>query len=269
MLYLTYDEYVGNESNIRVLGRKPQVDYPEHCHDFSELVLVCHGSGTHIVNGQQSLLLPNSICCVSERDYHQYLDTKDVHLVNVLYSKSNLNIHSCCVDVIKKLESEQNNFLITQSAFQPIFNLALAIEKEQNNQRKNTKVMVNLLFEQLLLCIERLDSRVTENSPVINALVYLANHYADPDLSVAIVCEQFKVTPKALAKEISQLTGMSTNRFINHLRIRHAIGRLRQGESVTSVAFECGYTDSNYFSSKFKTVTGINPSAFRKQTLVN
>lgn len=265
MLFLSSEEYVGNAGNIRVLSRQPQLDYPEHCHDFSELVLVSSGSGTHIVNGKQSLLLPNSVSCISEKDYHQFTDNKDVYLVNVLYSKRDLHINQRCAQVIEQLEQQTCQFFITHDAFQPLFQLAQSIEREQEKGFKNGDVMITLLFEQLLLCIDRLDARMLENSPMMNAIVYLSNHYMEPDLSVGAVCEQFSIAAKSLGKEITRLTGLSTNKFINHLRIRHAMRELELGESVTEVAFNCGYTDSNYFSSKFKAVTGATPTGYLKQ----
>ncbi len=264
MLLLKSQEYVGAASSVRVLRRQPQVDYPEHGHDFSELVLVCSGSGIHVINDQQRVILPSSINCITERDYHLYDHTHDVNLLNICYEKERLNINPCCVEIIKRLESDLSRVLVTQQAFSMILCTAQQLEEEQNKPQKNSQVMCSLLFEQLLIQIERLNVNHDAHSPVMQAVVYLCDHYCDNSLSIAALCDQFAITQKALNHKLMQLSGLSTNKFVNLLRIKHAQRLLRQGKSITQVAFDVGYNDSNYFSTKYKFLTGHKPSQMFK-----
>ena len=39
---------------------------------------------------------------------------------------------------------------------------------------------------------------------------------------------------------------------------------LETGMSITEIAFECGYDNSNYYGDAFKKVNGVSPSTFRK-----
>ncbi len=265
MLLLKSDEYVGPEKSVKVLSRTPQQDYPEHCHDFSELVLVRSGSGIHIVNGHQSVLLPNTIACVSEKDYHLYADNKDVTLLNILYNKSHLALSRVAADIIKRFESQHSHFIINDEAFNRLFFIGQQIRSEQDSNLPHSQMMVSLLFEQLLLFLERLDSDKYQANPVMQAVIYLCNNFYDQNLSVHNICDIFKITSKSLNSELSQLTGMSTNRYINQLRIRKAMILLKKGLSITDVAYQVGYNDSNYFSTKFKTVTGQLPTAYVHQ----
>lgn len=262
MLFLKSDDYVGHENSLSILSRDPQLDYPEHSHDFCELILVNSGVGSHIVNDDFSVMLPNTIACVSDKDYHLFNDCRDLSLINVAYKKASVSIGSHAFDVIKKLEQDQNSFIILENDFNQLHDIALKIEEEQTRKDVHSEIMASLLFEQLLLSIDRLSLKAFDNSPVMQAVIYLCNNYYNQDLSVNHVCEIFKVSPKVLSNKIVQLSGLSTNRFINRLRIHRAIPMLRSGRAITEVAFSVGYNDSNYFSTKFKTVTGSSPREF-------
>ncbi|MCE0495883.1 helix-turn-helix domain-containing protein [Vibrio salinus] len=262
MLFLKSDEYVGHKTSVNILSRDPQLDYPEHSHDFCELILVSSGIGSHTVNDKFSVMLPNTVACVSEKDYHQFSDVHDLVLLNVAYKKEFLSIGNDSVDVIKKLENDSSHFMVLENDFKRINHIALKIKEERENQGIHSGVMTSLLFEQLLLSIDRLSIGAFDNSPVMQAVIYLCNNYHIQSLSVNRVSEMFKVSPKVLSNKLVQLTGLSTNRFINHLRVRRAVPMLRRGRSITDVAFSVGYNDSNYFSTKFKAVTGMSPRSF-------
>jgi AraC family L-rhamnose operon regulatory protein RhaS len=262
MLILKSDEYVGHKASVNILSREPQLDYPEHTHDFCELILVSSGIGSHMVNDNFSIMLPNTIACVSEKDYHQFADGHDLILLNVAYKKEYLSVGSHSADVIKKLENQQNHFMILEEDFKPINALALRIKAEHQRNDVHSDVMASLLFEQLLLSIDRLNVGAFDKSPVMQAVIYLCNNYYHQELSVHHICDMFKVSPKVLSHKIVQLTGLSTNRFINHLRVRRAVPMLKRGQPITEVAFNVGYNDSNYFSTKFKSVTGFSPREY-------
>ncbi len=262
MLILKSDEYVGHESSIKALNRDPQSDYPEHCHDFSELVLVSAGSGIHIVNGHQSVVLPNTVACVSDHDYHQYADNNNVTLLNILYNKHRLSISRPAADVIKRLEDNRSHFLINENAFQHLDYIGQQIRHEQFSGSLHSNAITSLLFEQLLLCIDRFHSDRYQGCPVMQAVIYLCNNYKQQDLSVNQICDLFKISTRSLSNKLLELTGMSTNRFLNQLRIRKAMTLLQIGLSVTEVAYQVGYNDSNYFSTKFKSITGKVPKSY-------
>lgn len=264
VLRLKSDEYVGQNSFIKVLSREPQLDYPEHCHDFSELVLVSSGSGTHIINGNQSVVLPNTVACVSERDYHQYIDNKDVTLLNILYNKNTLSVSRSVADIIRRLETNNHHFLITDNAFTRLNAIGQQMQQEQQSAEIHSAMMIQLLFDQLMLTLDRLAIDQQQHTPVIQAIIYLCNNFTDQNLSVQLICGMFQVSQKSMSNQLVKMTGLSTNPFINQLRIRKARSLLLQGNSITDVAFRVGYNDSNYFSTKFKNITGQTPRAFLK-----
>ncbi len=264
MLQLTSEEYVGKHTNIRIVERSPQPDFPEHCHNFSELVLVRSGHGMHVVNGEQMVILPNTMTCISNHDYHLFCENNNVMLLNIMYNKDRLSLNSQTVDVIKNLESDSQGFVVNEFAFKKIYAIAEQIKNEHNLDDVYSNQMQSLLFEQLVLMIGRLSFNKYQQSPLINAIIYLCNHFKNHEISVHHVCSLFNVTQKSLGTKITEITGLSTNKFLNLLRIREAKLLLGKGQSVTEVAHLIGYNDSNYFSTKFKSITGVTPKQYMK-----
>jgi len=62
-----------------------------------------------------------------------------------------------------------------------------------------------------------------------------------------------------------RLTGESPMVFLNRLRIRKGRRMLRETElPVTRVAFDCGFSSSQYFAKMFRRFQGMEPSHYRK-----
>jgi AraC family transcriptional regulator of arabinose operon len=61
-----------------------------------------------------------------------------------------------------------------------------------------------------------------------------------------------------------QVTGTSTVRYLNWLRINRARALLMEGDyTVTEAAEAVGFSDVYYFSRLFRKMTGTNPSTYR------
>jgi AraC family 4-hydroxyphenylacetate 3-monooxygenase operon regulatory protein len=61
------------------------------------------------------------------------------------------------------------------------------------------------------------------------------------------------------------LTNMSPIQYLNYLRIKQAKGLLdNQALSVTDIAFECGFSSSQYFNRMFKQTTERTPLEYRR-----
>jgi AraC-like DNA-binding protein len=50
------------------------------------------------------------------------------------------------------------------------------------------------------------------------------------------------------------------------VRLQHAenLLKLRDGKSISEIAYGCGFNDSNYFSDKFKKIYGVSPLRYAK-----
>jgi AraC-like DNA-binding protein len=68
-----------------------------------------------------------------------------------------------------------------------------------------------------------------------------------------------------LSRCFTQETGLSLIHYVARYRIQEAKQLLNAGNmSITEIALEVGFSDSNYFSRAFRREVGVSPFAFRR-----
>jgi len=72
--------------------------------------------------------------------------------------------------------------------------------------------------------------------------------------------------PNYLSRKFKETAGIGVHEYLVFTRLQHAALELVTTEdSVTEIAFRCGFSDSNYFKDAFKKKYGLTPRAYRKQ----
>ena len=63
-----------------------------------------------------------------------------------------------------------------------------------------------------------------------------------------------------------KLTNMAPARYLRHKRVQKAAALLAAdpARSITDIAFDCGFSSSQHFSSVFRQLTGKTPRASRR-----
>lgn len=84
-------------------------------------------------------------------------------------------------------------------------------------------------------------------------------------LGVDEVATHCNVTATYLARMFKDFMFCTPNEYITNLRISHAKYLLTNGKSLTEACFDSGFNNYTYFITKFKAVTGITPSKFKKK----
>ena len=60
-------------------------------------------------------------------------------------------------------------------------------------------------------------------------------------------------------------TGLSPQTYLVTFRLKAALGRIIAGASVKTVAFDCGFSEPNYFTRLFRKRYGITPTEYRQR----
>lgn len=113
------------------------------------------------------------------------------------------------------------------------------------------------LYEQAVQAQE--DSRLEDE-----ILGYMEENCYDPELSLQMISEHFKVSSKYLSLLCRKRYDMTYLQYIQDKRIRRAAQLLSEKKySLSEIAVMCGYTNQLTFRRNFKSIMGINPSDYR------
>lgn len=101
--------------------------------------------------------------------------------------------------------------------------------------------------------------------PIQNAVGYLHEHFAEP-LTLGDVAAAVSLSPSHFSRLFKLELGVTFVEYLNGLRIQHAKQLLRMTDlPVELVAEETGFRSAGYFSTLFRRVESLTPSAYRRR----
>ncbi len=96
------------------------------------------------------------------------------------------------------------------------------------------------------------------------AMAFIHEHYAEP-IAREEIARYVGVSEGYLSRSFHQETGLSLKHYLCRYRIQQAKQLLAASEkTVTEIALEVGFSNSNYFSRIFLQEVGISPLAYRR-----
>ena len=108
-------------------------------------------------------------------------------------------------------------------------------------------------------------SRPSENRDRIHRIMeyILANFHSQ--IRLAQVAELANMVPSAFCRYFKMHTGKTFVRFLNEVRIGHAIRLLvEEDRTISEVAYNCGFNNMSNFHRQFKEIKGMPPIQFLK-----
>ncbi|MDW6001361.1 helix-turn-helix domain-containing protein [Vibrio mangrovi] len=264
MIYLNSNEFfIDSQSPVATELRSPQEPFPEHAHSFEEIIIVSSGNGIHVMNDIPMNLSKNYVCFVKREDRHLFENVDKLYLSNVLFDKSRLSLSSTLSKYMPSPADENHGWFINENAAERIHQLVERLHIESHTDSEESRILTQSLFQQLIIelwrgKIQPVDM-LNSDDKVISALAHINNNYAEL-MELESVAEMAQLSPRQLTKSIKHLTGMNYNQYIHYIRASKALSQLLYTDRpITDIAFQVGYQDSNYFSTKFKQVFNMTP----------
>lgn len=264
------DFFPSGHAPVAIEPRLPQAEFPEHHHDFHEIVIVEHGTGIHVFNGQPYTITGGTVCFVRDHDRHLYEHTDNLCLTNVLYRSPDAFRFLSGLEQLLPQEQDgvyPSHWRVNQTVLQQVRQVVQQMETLDSGDDMHTIANREILFMQLLVHLRKgsLAAEATNNDARLNLLMaWLEDNFAD-EVCWEAVADRFSLSLRTLHRQLKQHTGMTPQRYLNRIRLTKARHLLRHSdESVTDIAFRCGFGDSNHFSTLFRREFNWSPRDIRQ-----
>lgn len=122
------------------------------------------------------------------------------------------------------------------------------------------------LFEKTELFLGKLAGGLNESGKhrEVKIMLDLIHRNFSDNLKLETLSGIFNYNSAYLGKLFKNETGEYFNTYLDKVRIEKAKGLLEEGLKVYQVAEKVGYTNVDYFHTKFRKYVGVSPSAYRK-----
>ena len=285
-LYMTRDADVVKSSLLLEKGKlisvRPHtrfVEFPKHSHDYIEVVYMCLGSTTHVINGKEVLLSEGELLFLSRNACHsiKMAEENDIAINFIIlpeffsnslsvFGDEDTPLKSFITDSLYNTGGSSDYLLFKVSGELPVQNLVenliWILLNDTRNKRMVNRITMELLFQHLMNCTDSISYESTEDELVVKILGYIDENYQNASLSEA--AKLFFCDQSWLSREIKKRTGSNFTELIRKRRLSQAVFYLKNTNmKISEIITEVGYDNASYFYSIFFEAYGVTPKEFR------
>ena len=258
------------------------VHFPRHRHNYVEVLYMCSGSTTHILNGTQRMELhTGDLLFLNQAVYHEILPASEEDVgVNFIIlpqffdrSFRMLEQENVLRDFLVSTLSETSTFAgwlhIAAGDILPVENLLenmiwTLLEKKPGTNLLNQTTM-GLLLQNLTLFAENINRTLPESrdeNAIFSTLQYIETSYRDGTLEE--IAARLHMPDYALSRLLKYHTGANFKQLLQQRKLQQAAYLLSNtGMSTDAVMAAVGYENSSYFYRKFREKYTCSPAQFR------
>lgn len=258
------------------------IAFPEHSHNFIEIIYMCSGKQKHVINGNTEILLEKGeLLLLNQYAKHSTgLAEKDDIAINFLVLPQFFNTALEMIgpdNIISRFlfagltgKGHDINYMhFNVSDVLPvqnlIENLIWSVVNKQPNRRNINQITMGLLFLQLLGLTDRLITNTPGSSAdniVMQALGEIEQNYQTAELNK--IAEKFGVSAAYVSSSVKELTGKTFKELLMEKRLTKAASMLKNTKlSVNSIILAVGYENTSYFYRIFYKKYGKTPKEYR------
>lgn len=282
-LVIDSDKFLQKGKLIQVRTHTRFVHFPKHRHNYVEVIYMCKGSTTHIIDGNRVVLDEGDLLFLNQNATQEILPAGENDIAinfiilpqffdtafDFIGAEENLLkdflVGSLCED------SRRTSYLYFHVAdVLPIQNLIenmiWSLLNNQMNKRSSNQLTMGLLFLHLLNHMEKMETGGKAYHQEFEVAVYNYVETKYKDGSLAELAEMMGYNVYWLSHEIKRRTGKTYKELVQTKRMNQASYMLQNSRvSVAEIIRMVGYDNTSYFHRKFKERYGLSPKEYREQ----
>ncbi|OUP86076.1 AraC family transcriptional regulator [Lachnoclostridium sp. An169] len=266
---------------IQVRPHTRFVHFPEHTHNYIEVIYMCQGTTTHILNGSRVVLEEGDLLFLNQNAVQEILPAgrEDIAVnfivlpeffdtaFSMMGEEDNL-LKEFLVGALCGRDGEISYLYFHVADILPIQNLVenmvWTIFYDTPNKRSCNQITMGLLFLQLLNYMDKMETGGRKFDTEITAAVfrYIDEHYREASLKE--LAAELKFDIYWLSREIKRQTGRTYKELLQEKRMQQAAYMLTNSRmSVSEIISSVGYDNTSYFYRKFRERYGVSPKEYR------
>jgi AraC-like DNA-binding protein len=281
MLTLMCKDWLPNALPLSVVRRDPQPVFPPHKHEFSEVVIVTGGNGMHVTGHESWQLSAGDVFVIGSGRMHEYKDLHDLTLINILFDPEKLNLQLADLPSVpgyhalfalepvwRKRHRFNSRLRLSLGELATVQGMVDELERELAKRQPGYEFQSMALFMQIVGGLSRAYSRTkSADSRALlrcaEAIAHLESHFAEP-VNLDQLADLAHMSKRSFIRLFQAATGNPPIARLIQLRLSFAVKLLRHTDkTITEIAYEAGFNDSNYFARQFRKVIGLSPRTYR------
>ena len=265
--------YLNSNFKIFHLVDKGMTPIGFHFHDFHKILLLMKGNVSYCVEGRTYDLQADDIVFVPAGEVHRPVlhDTAIYERIIIYISKDylstyrtdNYDLAQCLIEAHQK---QSHVLRVPAFGTTKLGQIVRELEQSLDSNEYANELYHNLLFLEFMIQLNRVAihdgieylSNSSSNKKMIDVIDCLNEHLTD-DLSIDFLAETFYLSRYHLMHAFKEETGYTIGNYLSTKRLLLARDRIRQGEPITNVCYECGFRNYSTFSRAYKKNFGCSP----------
>lgn len=288
-LYTASKEFVIDSKKLLEKGQYIQfrphtrfAHFPNHRHNYVEMLYMCSGSTTHIVNNNTTLVLnEGDILFMNQNVYHEILPAgaDDIAINFIILPaffdkplamiEENNILRDFLISTISEGNSANTYLHFQTKGILPINNLIenmiWTILNKTPLINSTIQTTMGLLFMNLSHYSDTLkkdDPNQYDQNIVFSVLQYIETHYKKGSLED--IASDLGLPTYAISRTLKKHTGSNFKELLQTRKLQQAVYYLKQTNlSIDDIMENIGYNNSSYFYNIFKKKYACSPKDFR------
>ena len=251
-----------------------------HWHPELEINLVVKGQAEAIINFESHMVSEGDIIIINKDEVHGFFrnESTDFNCKSVVFHLDFVGgktADDVCMEFISPLANKEkqfinilnNNSLVYEKLRKLLEEIFKVYEEKQPYYKLLLKAQIlNILY--LLFhfqAVRTVNISSKRNTSMKVAIDFIAQNY-NRHISAEEAAAVAGYSKFHFLRIFKEAVGMEFSRYVNRVRFDHAVLLLRESNlSITDIALMTGFSDSAYFTRKFKEEFHTTPLAFRKK----